>query len=174
MKFIINTIKSALLGVIMLTMFSSTRSNYMQISNTNFNLTLDLNAMALKVQEDIENDIYAAKDTYTGYLTGYGADCPLCSGHLACKSDLDVLHGNVTYDDVVYGKLNIVATSKAIPCGSVIRINEHKLGSEPLYAIVLDRGVSKYNIDLLTVSEAYASANVGRSVVTYDILRSGW
>ena len=36
-KFIINTVKSALLGVIMLTMFSSTRSNYMQISNTNFN-----------------------------------------------------------------------------------------------------------------------------------------
>ena len=53
MKFVINTVKSALLGVIMLTMFSSTRSNYMQISNTNLNLTLDLNAMALKVQEDI-------------------------------------------------------------------------------------------------------------------------
>ena len=43
-----------------------------------------------------------------------------------------------------------------------------------MYAIVLDRGVSKYNLDLLTVSEDYARKNVGRSVVSYDVLRKGW
>ena len=89
-------------------------------------------------------------------------------------SNLDVLNGNVTYEDKTYGKVNIVASSKALSCGTIIRINEHKLHSEPMYAIVLDRGVSKYNLDLLTVSEDYARKNVGRSVVSYDVLRKGW
>ena len=162
-------------GTTLLLGSSGSGINYLNNSkNTNLSLTLDLNAMAMKLENDIKNDLYSAKDTYTGYLTGYGADCPLCSGHLACMSNLDVLNGNVMYEDRTYGEVNIVASSKALPCGTIIRINEHKLYDEPMYAIVLDRGVSKYNLDLLTVSEAYASKNVGRSVVSYDILRKGW
>lgn len=153
---------------------STSNSNFTKVSNSNLNKTLDLNSMVLKVKEDIANDIYSAKDTYTGYLTGYSADCPLCSGHLACMPSLDVLHGNVVYQDPTYGTLNIVASSTGIPCGTVIRINEHKLGSDPLFAIVLDRGVGGNNLDLLTVSEQYALNNVGRSIVSYDILRSGY
>ena len=163
-----------LVGAAMLLGSSSGINYYNNTSNSNLDFTLDLNAMAMKLENDIKNDIYSAKDTYTGYLTGYGADCPLCSGHLACMSNLDVLSGDVTYEDKTYGKVNIVASSKALPCGTIIRINEHKLHSEPMYAIVLDRGVSKYNLDLLTVSEAYAYKNVGRSVVSYDVLRKGW
>lgn len=163
-----------LIGVGLLLGSSSGINYYNNTSNSNLDFTLDLNVMAMRVEEDIKNDIYSAKESYTGYLTGYGADCPLCSGHLACMSSLDVLSGNVTYDDKTYGTVNIVASSKALPCGTIIRINEHKLKNEPLYAIVLDRGVGKYNLDLLTVSEDYASKNVGRSVVSYDILRKGW
>ena len=96
------------------------------------------------------------------------------TGVQTCALPIYVLNGNVTYEDKTYGEVNIVASSKALPCGTIIRINEHKLYDEPMYAIVLDRGVSKYNLDLLTVSEAYASKNVGRSVVSYDILRKGW
>ena len=162
------------IGIAMLLGSSSGINYYNNTSNSNLDFTLDLNAMAMKLENDIKNDIYSAKDTYTGYLTGYGADCPLCSGHLACMSNLDVLNGNVNYEDKTYGKVNIVASSKALPCGTIIRINEHKLHSEPMYAIVLDRGVSKYNLDLLTVSEDYARKNVGRSVVSYDVLRKGW
>ena len=163
-----------LVGAAMLLGSSSGINYYNNTTNSNLDFTLDLNAMAMKLESDIKNDIYSAKDTYTGYLTGYGADCPLFSGHMACMSNLDVLNGNVTYEDKTYGKVNIVASSKALPCGTIIRINEHKLHSEPMYAIVLDRGVSKYNLDLLTVSEDYASKNVGRSVVSYDVLRKGW
>ena len=147
---------------------------YNNTSNSSLDFTLDLNAMAMKLENDSKNDIYSAKDTYTGYLTGYAADCPLCGGHLACMPSLDVLHGNVTYQDAIYGKLNIVASSTATPCGTVIRINEHRMGSEPIYAIVLDRGVGGNNLDLLTPSQEYALSHVGRSIVSYDILRRGY
>ena len=130
-----------LVGAAMLLGSSSGINYYNNTSNSNLDFTLDLNAMAMKLENDIKNDIHSAKDTFTGYLTGYGADCP---------------------------------SSKALSCGTIIRINEHKLYSKPMYAIVLDRGVSKYNLDLLTVSEDYARKNVGRSVVSYDVLRKGW
>lgn len=176
MKIFLRGIQGLLVvGATLLLGSSGSGINYLNNSkNSNLSLTLDLNAMAMKLENDIKNDLYSVKDTYTGYLTGYGADCPLCSGRLACMSNLDVLNGNVMYEDRTYGEVNIVASSKALPCGTIIRINEHKLYDEPMYAIVLDRGVSKYNLDLLTVSEDYASKNVGRSVVSYDILRKGW
>ena len=162
------------IGIAMLLGSSSGINYYNNTSNSNLSLTLDLNAMAMKLESDIKNDLYSSKDTYTGYLTGYAADCPLCGGHLACMPSLDVLHGNVTYQDAIYGKLNIVASSTATPCGTVIRINEHRMGSEPIYAIVLDRGVGGNNLDLLTPSQEYALSHVGRSIVSYDILRRGY
>ena len=162
------------IGIAVLLGSSSGIIYYNNTSNSNLDFTLDLNAMAMKLENDIKNDIYSAKDTFTGYLTGYGADCPLCSGHLACMSNLDVLSGNVTYEDKTYGKVNIVASSKALSCGTIIRIHVHKLYGELMYKKKIDRGVSKYNLDLLTVSEDYARKNVGMSVVSYDVLRKGW
>ena len=68
---------------------------------------------AEKEWEDINKDIYAAKATYTGDLTGYSADCPLCYGTLACKPSYKVYKNNVvTYNDKVYGNVRIVASSK--------------------------------------------------------------
>jgi hypothetical protein len=167
-------IKSGVLVVSLILITSTSNNKFLKAGNSNLNKTLDLNSMVMKVKEDIANDLYSAKDTYTGYLTGYSADCPLCGGHLACMPSLDVLHGNVTYQDSIYGELNIVASSTATPCGTVIRINEHRLGSEPIYAIVLDRGVGGNNLDLLTPSQEYALSHVGRSIVSYDILRRGY
>lgn len=164
-------LKSTILIIALLLLVSTSNRNDYKTSNSNLNLTLDLTSMAKKVHEDIENDLYSAKDTYTGYLTGYGADCPLCSGHLACMPSLDVLNGNIYYTDSVYGNLNIVASSSNLACGTVVRINSN-FGE--IMAIVLDRGVGGNNLDLLQVSEQEALINVGRSIVSYDILRKGW
>ena len=130
--------------------------------------------MALKLEEDIANDLYSAKDTYTGDLTGYTADCPLCGGHLGCKPSYNVLDGTETYPDPTYGTVRIVASSKNLPCGTIIRFNKASISSDPVIAIVLDRGVLGTNLDLLTESEAYASEYVGRIRLSYDVLRKGW
>ena len=130
--------------------------------------------MALKLKEDIQNDLYSAKDTFTGDLTGYTADCPLCSGKLACLPHYYVLDGTDTYQDVSYGEVKIVASSKNLPCGSIIRFNKERISEEPIIAIVLDRGVLGNDIDLLTPEVSYANSYVGRSVITYDVLRNGW
>ena len=113
-------------------------------------------------------DTVVSYETHVGDLTGYSADCPACNGTLACKSNYNVYkNGVVTYDDDTYGKVRIVATSRNIPCGSIIKYND-------IYAIVLDRGVLGYDVDLLVESEEYARQYVGRSKITYEIIRSGW
>src|SRR5574344_3113122 len=131
-------IKSVIMFVVAFFVVGATNGSETKVSNSNLNLSLDLNAMAAKVEEDIQNDIYASKDTFTGYLTGYAADCPLCGGHLACMPSLDVLHGNVNYQDATYGDVRIVASSKNLACGTVIKFQSDKLSSEPVLAIVLD------------------------------------
>jgi hypothetical protein len=167
-------VKSCLLVVAILLVVGASNGSEIKVTNSNLNLSLDLNAMAAKVEEDIQNDIYSSKDTYTGYLTGYAADCPLCGGHLACMPSLDVLHGNVNYQDSTYGNVRIVASSKNLTCGTIIKFQSNVNGGEPITAIVLDRGVTGTAIDLLTPTESYAIQNVGRSIISYDILRKGW
>lgn len=152
---------------------SSSIENVIKSSNSNLNKTLDLVAMSEKVEEVIANDIYAVKDTYTGSLTGYSADCPLCTGYLACNGDY-VRGGITTYDDDQYGTVRIVAASKQLPCGSVVKFDMPSVSSMPIYAIVLDRGVGGYALDLLVENESYAYKYVGRKTVNYDILRFGW
>lgn len=130
---------------------------------------------AEKEWEDINKDIYAAKATYTGDLTGYSADCPLCYGTLACKPSYKVYKNNVvTYNDKVYGNVRIVASSKKLACGSVIRFNSNRVSNEETYAIVLDRGVLGRDIDLLVPNQSYAINNIGRSKIEYDVVRFGW
>ena len=166
-------IKLSVIAIAILLLVGSTNGKEFKVRNNNLNLSTDLTLMALRVEEDIKNDIYGAKETYTGDLTGYGADCPLCGGTLACMPSLDVLHGNVHYTDATYGNVRIVASSQNLPCGSVIKFNS-RISSDPIVAIVLDRGVLGTNIDLLSTSEADALQNVGRSVITYDVIRKGW
>ena len=130
---------------------------------------------AEKEWEDINKDIFAAKATYTGDLTGYSADCPLCYGTLACKPSYKVYKNNVvTYNDKVYGNVRIVASSKRLACGSVVRFNSNRVSNEETYAIVLDRGVLGRDIDLLVPNQSYAINNIGRSKIEYDVVRFGW
>ena len=129
--------------------------------------------MALKLEEIIENDLYSAKDTFSGDLTGYVYNCPLCNGTLGCLISYDITDGKTTYVDDVYGEVRIVASSKNLPCGSIIRFSTKRISNEPVLAIVLDRGVRGNAIDLLS-KDLENALNVGRSVITYDVLRTGW
>ena len=144
-----------------------------KMSNDATNRTINLSTMALKLEEDIRNDLYSAKDTYTGDLTGYDANCPLCGGTLACKPSYYVKDGTDTYTDPVYGNVRIVASSKNLPCGSIVRFQLPSLSNEPILAIVLDRGVLGNDLDLLTPNENFARTYVGRRSISYDILRQG-
>ncbi len=145
-----------------------------RFSNDATNRTINLSTMAMKLEEDIRNDIYSAKDTYTGDLTGYEANCPLCSGKLSCRADYYVKDGTDTYPDPTYGTVRIVASSKNLPCGTIVRFQMNSLSQDPIIAIVLDRGVLGNDLDLLTPTEAYARQYVGRKSIRYDILRQGW
>ena len=80
-----------------------------------------------------------------------------------------VIHMNKTY-----GNINIVASSKNLPCGTIIRFDSARISDKPTIAIVLDRGVLGNDIDFLAPSEAYAAKYIGRSSITYDVLRFGW
>ncbi len=144
------------------------------VSNDASNRVINLTTMALKLEEDIKNDLYRARDTYTGDITGYGADCPLCGGTLACRPSYFVKDGTTTYPDLDYGTVRIVASSQNLPCGSIVRFQLDRVSSEPIIAIVLDRGVLGNDLDLLMESEDYANQHAGRTTTSYDVLRTGW
>jgi len=144
------------------------------IVNENLHKTLDLTSMAEKVQDNINNNVFESFKTYTGELTAYVFNCPLCGGTLACRPNYNIRDGTTTFDDEMYGTVNIVASSRNLPCGSIVRFNSSRISEEPIFAIVLDRGVLGTDIDILAPTVEYAFRTVGRSKVTYDVLRIGW
>ena len=122
-------------------------------------------------KQGVNNPVY----TFLGELTGYAGDCPLCSGYLACPPRTNVLKEGIYYNDKTYGTVRIVASSRNYPCGTILRFKVNKLSSEPIIAIVLDRGVGGNVIDLLTESEDYARKKVGRvRNLNFEVLREGW
>lgn len=145
-----------------------------KVNNNNLNKSVNVSTMALKISEFNYDALYGAKDTYTGDLTGYVYNCPACTGHLACMSNYNIKDGTITYPDEEYGIVNIVASSRNLPCGTIIRFNSERISSTPVYAVVLDRGVLGNAIDFLSYNEEYAISQVGRSTITYDVLRFGW
>lgn len=145
-----------------------------KILNENLNKTLDLHAMAIKYDEIIQNDLDAPIDTYNGDMTGYAADCPLCGGTLGCTGKNVLKDRITTHEDLEYGTVRIVASSKNLPCGSIVRFSMLSVSNKPITAIVLDRGVTGTDLDLLVEEEAYALTNVGRKYISYDVLRIGY
>lgn len=124
------------------------------------------------MQEAVDNAMYY-ETSFKGKLTHYGPDCPLCGGHLGCNGQ-DVRNGNIYYNDKEYGTVRIVASSKILPCGSIIRINVDEYDPNGMYAIVLDRGVSPGNIDLLKTSQRAKSPVRTLNNVIFDIVRYGY
>ena len=142
-------------------------------NNENLNKNIDLIAKAEKEQEIIKSDLNIPIDFFNGYLTGYVANCPLCTGYLGCNNQ-NVLDGTIEYNDKDYGMVRIVASSGNLKCGSIVKFNLDTVSSEPIVAIVLDRGVLGTNLDLLVESEDYAVKNVGGRLITYSVLRNGY
>lgn len=167
-----------ILKSVILIVFIIASSSYLHIIesktyNDTTNKSINISTMALKADEFRMNDIYSAKDTFTGDLTAYVYNCPLCTGLLACNWRYNVMDGTTTYDDDVYGNVRIVASSRNLPCGSIIRFDSKRVSEKETYAIVLDRGVRGNAIDLLIDGEDNAKI-LGRSIITYDVLRFGW
>ena len=148
-------------------------SNAFMINNNDISKTVDLDKMNLKANELQYDDLYGAKETYTGSLTSYVYNCPACTGELYCNWRYDLSNGVTTYVDKTYGEVAIVASSKNLPCGSIIRFESKRISDEPIYAIVLDRGVLGTAIDFLTDTEKHANY-IGRSTITYDVVRIGY
>lgn len=162
-----------ILGVI-LNFQNSSITNVSKTTNTNINKNVDLNAMAKVIDNFRYEDIYQVLDTYYGTLTGYVANCPLCSGKLGCTGQ-NVLDGTTTYADKQYGNVRIVASSSLLPCGSIVKFENHTLSpTGEITAIVLDRGVTGTTLDLLVDSVDTALTKVGSRKINYDILRFGW
>ena len=168
------TIRTILVFMIVILISSSSYSKEIKTENESINKTVNLSTMAMKIVEEEESKLYTAVDSYTGDLTGYAYNCPLCSGHLSCASYYNVSNGTLTYPDSSYGNVRIVASSNNLPCGTIVRFNSEKVSKDPVVAIVLDRGVTGNNLDLLTPSENYALSYIGRSSIYYEVLRSGW
>ena len=143
--------------------------------NNNLDKGVDLEVIRESQKElysqGIENPIYM----FTGELTGYAGDCPLCSGYLACPPRTNVLKSGIYFNDKTYGKVRIVASSRNYPCGTILRFKVGKIQSEPITAIVLYRGVPGNVIDLLVENEEYAIKHVGRvRNLNFEVLREGW
>ena len=174
MKIINFFVKFSLIMVVLFIAKSSTNVEVAKVENENVNKTINLSTMALKVIEVEKNLKFTAIDTYTGDLTGYVYNCPLCNGTLACKPSYNIKDGTNTYVDDEYGEVYIVASSKNLPCGSIVSFYSNRISDDKIVAIVLDRGVTGNSLDFLSPSLNYAYDNIGRSSITYDVLRSGW
>ena len=144
-----------------------------QTANNDVSKTVDIDKMILKSAELQYDDLYGAKETYEGSLTSYVYNCPACTGQLYCNSRYDLSNGTTTYIDKTYGEVAIVASSKNLPCGSIIRFESKRISDEPILAIVLDRGVLGTAIDYLTDTENHANY-IGRSKISYDVIRIGY
>ena len=197
-------LKSAIIFLLVVILESQTNNVVLNVQNSNLNRQLDLNTFAVidinnvgydestmaymidnkqKTEQEEPNEVNLNKKdvptlntplaTYTGKMTGYVHNCPKCSGKLACDASLDLSNGKTTYYDAMYGDINIVAASKNLSCGTIVSIKS-KISTEPIVAIVLDRGVSGTTLDLLSESVEYARRNIGRTDITYDVLRQGY
>ena len=174
MKKVIKVIQLLILVFVVFMTFTNSPIYEARVHNNNPNRTIDEVAMALKINEFDYGALYSAKDTFNGQITGYIFNCPLCGGTLACMSSYNIKDGTTTYPDSQYGTVNIVASSANLPCGSIVKFDAPRISSEPIIAIVLDRGVPGNDLDLLSPSYDYAIGTVGRFNASYDVLRSGW
>ena len=131
-----------------------------------------------KTVNTFEEVIKNAKNSpveFTGIMTGYSGYCKGCGGKTGCPPRQDVRNGNIYFQDQEYGKVNIVATDKKIPCGSIFEITKSTLGKKVI-AIALDRGgaIKGTKLDFLVNSEEEADRKIGKQKVTYKIIRWGW
>lgn len=147
------------------------------ITDENISKSLSYQTLQTEQYEAYIDSLYDPILTFTGELTGYGADCEGCSGILACKPLTNVFEKGIYFEDKEYGTVRIVAASRDYKCGTIVRFNAPKLSDEPIIAVVMDRGgaIQDNKLDLLTESESYSAKYVGRvKNLEVEVLREGW
>lgn len=152
------------------------------IVSDNFSKVVDASVIEKNQSSIYKKGTYNSLYEIKGQLTGYSAQCRGCTGWLACKSAqyhkyIYVGDGTTMYHDTTYGDVRIVAANRKYPCGTILRFNVKKISSEPIYAIVLDRGgiLTEEVFDFLVESEDYAIKKIGRvRNVTFEVVREGW
>ena len=188
MKMGFNLLRLCIIIFLVGVMFYSSSNNKKYYLLEEFELSQELGVSTIVTKKEEEkpkpkpvvkpitnNSNVLGANKYRGDLTGYVAHCPACYGTLACKPKYDVYkNGVVTYPDTEYGNVRIVASSKKLKCGSIVKFNLKTISSEPIYAIVLDRGVLGTDLDLLVATTDEAIKKVGRRDTTYEVLRYGW
>jgi len=114
--------------------------------------------------------------SFVGQMTAYNPICKGCTGIVYCPPRQNVTNGNIYFNDSTYGNIRIMAADPAIPCGTIVKINNLTFSKEPIIGIVLDRGGAiKGNIMDFLVTENDDMDIVGRQHnVKYEILRWGW
>ncbi len=140
-------------------------------------LTVEYNGVKIEVQKPQTEIIQVGEkfiDTFIGSITGYGPDCKGCSGIVSAGQNMK--NGNIYYNDSKYGKLRIIAADRKYPFGTIFRISNSKVLSEPTLAIVLDRGsaIKGNKIDLLFESEKSVPNETTQKNITVDVVRLGW
>lgn len=160
--------------ILFIILLKTESSGFIDDKHIDLNLKNESFGLVAVVTKNKEKEV-VVNNSLKGSLTGYAADCPKCGGKLGCLPSYKVYkNGVTTYKDKTYGNVRIVASSKKLACGSVIKFKSNRVAKKDVYAIVLDRGVLGSDIDLLVESEAYASKYIGRSTISYEILRKGW
>ena len=130
--------------------------------------------------ESFEESLAVAKlgqsSSFIGKITGYGPDCKGCGGNSACSPKQNFKNGNIYFNDSVYGKIRIVAADRRLPCGSIVRIHNIAIYSDPIIAIVMDRGgaVKGKHLDLLFETEKNMQGMHTQGNIQFDILRLGF
>lgn len=144
------------------------------------------NKVDQSVQQTTDNTNAEAQAVYTGKLTGYGGDCPGCSGYLACRtregSSFNLKTDGYYYNDSTYGNVRILAAATSgFPCGTIIQVNNGIMSE--FTAVVLDTGGSMNSswsrgevwMDLaFSTSSDPALGSSNSSNTTFKVLRQGW
>lgn len=117
-------------------------------------------------------------ETLYGSMSGYGPDCYGCTTNRVA-SGYYVGEGNIYYNDKTYGNIRIVAGDRKYPLGTIVKIGSSNVSSEPIIAIVLDRGGAigvdkKFTFDLLFATEKEASKYGVSRNIKFEILRLGY
>lgn len=176
--------------------FVATGNERMSITTYNVNNTKSIQAVRLAdqysnllsekapalpiVYENFQDAVAVAasgmESSFIGKLTGYGPDCKGCSGNSACPPRQNFKNGNIYYQDDTYGKVRIVAADRALPCGSIVRLNNISIYKEPVIAIVMDRGgaVKGKHLDLLFETQKNMQGMHTQNNIQFDILRMGF
>lgn len=126
---------------------------------------------------------------YNGITTGYGGDCPGCSGVVACRTRegkyMNLFKDGVYYQDQQYGSVRIVAADHTLfRCGTVIEVDNGR--QDPFLAIVLDTGIDMRrawrnegiaHLDIAFVTQkdpAVYSVTAKNNSAKFSVQRWGW